>query len=64
MSASVVRGGQLLMFERNQPLTLVFNVVIATVYGLLIWHGGDGLGVFWRVGAIYFVSAIRMGIYL
>jgi hypothetical protein len=28
-------GGQLLMFERNQPLTLVFNVVIATVYGLL-----------------------------
>jgi len=60
----VVRCGQLLMLERNQPLTLVFNVVIAAVYGLAVWHGGYGLGVFWWVGAIYLVTAIRMGIYL
>ena len=52
------------MFERNQPLMLVSNVVIAAVYGFAIWHGSDGLGVFWSVGAIYFVTAIRIGIYL
>ncbi|MDA0340617.1 MAG: hypothetical protein O3B74_03350 [Proteobacteria bacterium] len=61
---AAVRNGQLLMFQRNQPLTLVSNLVIAPVYGLAVWQGVVGLDVFWWVGAIYFITAIRIGIYL
>jgi signal transduction histidine kinase len=57
---AAIRDGSLRMFSRNQPLTLVSNLVVAPVYGIAIWLSTGGLEVFWWVAVIYAVTLARV----
>jgi signal transduction histidine kinase len=61
---AAVRDGLLRMFLRNQPLTLLTNLVVAPIYGLAIWLSTHETTVFWWVFALYVVTIIRIAVYV